>query len=510
MRSTFLRTLWFACLAFITLFMIEFFVEWHRLGQPGMDALGWQVDESTQGTFPATNTKLVDLLSPVARAYNNILAMLVAFIGLAIPLTANMHTPKLIDVFLRDRVNQVMLFLFAFGAANDLFVDYIIGPRFAPMWAIRFAVYGALFGWAAAIPYFFYVMRFLDPSRVIQKLRAETERVLDRVRAKALDTELAQDIVHDRLFQIGTIVLKSLDRADRGVALEGVWSLKTLIDYHGKIRQEMPDAWFKVDRHDFVGLSAEAIDILNKDRTWFEQKAMTQLFFAYTQALSKTSDVVSSISDAVRVTAENEAKRGDEKSLALAIRFFNNFVREAIKRKDVHSMYDVFYEYRLLARDLADHPDRQREIGRYFLHYARQAKQNGATFIEQLGAFELGYMARHAYEVGSPAAPDLFADALLVPHLEDGKIVPLVLKAKLMMGGYFLQHSMPDEAEVVRKHLGGISKDVLQQAEKDLLAAERCFFEVTDRQENIEYVRPERRPFLKTFVEKLVAAGATS
>ncbi len=40
------------------------------------------------------NPKLMDLMSPIARAYNNILAMLIATIGLAIPLTANMHTSR--------------------------------------------------------------------------------------------------------------------------------------------------------------------------------------------------------------------------------------------------------------------------------------------------------------------------------------------------------------------------------------------------------------------------------
>src|SRR5262249_37433467 len=66
-------------LAFIslatTLFALEFFLEWLRLGQP--DLLGWQ---------DTNNAKLVDVLSPMARAYNNILAMLLATIGLAIPL----------------------------------------------------------------------------------------------------------------------------------------------------------------------------------------------------------------------------------------------------------------------------------------------------------------------------------------------------------------------------------------------------------------------------------------
>jgi len=36
------------------------------------------------------------------------------------------------------------------------------------------------------------------------------------------------------------------------------------------------------------------------------------------------------------------------------------------------------------------------------------------------------------------------------------------------------------------------------------LNADRYFFEVTDRQENLEYVRPERREPLRAFVHDLV------
>src|ERR1019366_7339661 len=153
MRTAFVRALFGACAFFCLFFVAEFLFEWSRLGSPGMADVSWA---------DVNNAKLVDLLSPTARAYNNILAMLLATIGLAIPLTANMHAPKLIDMFLRDRLNQAVLFIMAFGAANDIFVAHMIGPKFAPMWAVRFAVYFALTGWAMLIPYFFYVIRFLD------------------------------------------------------------------------------------------------------------------------------------------------------------------------------------------------------------------------------------------------------------------------------------------------------------------------------------------------------------
>src|SRR5205823_9252951 len=139
-------------------FGLEFFVEWQRAGAPGAGAMSWA---------DINNAKLVDVLSPMARAYNNVLAMLIATIGLAIPLTANMHTPKLIEMFLRDRVNRYVLSFIALGAAHVLWVDYMIGPQFAPTWSIALSVLLAIVGWALLLPYFFYVVRFVDPSRLV-------------------------------------------------------------------------------------------------------------------------------------------------------------------------------------------------------------------------------------------------------------------------------------------------------------------------------------------------------
>ena len=131
MRRLFVRSLVLAFVTFATLFGVEFFLEWRAAGYPGPTARSWA---------HVNNAKLADILSPMARAYNNVLAMLLATIGLAIPLTANMHTPKLIDIFLRDRINRVVLTFMALGAAHVLWVDYMIGPKFAPTWALGLAV----------------------------------------------------------------------------------------------------------------------------------------------------------------------------------------------------------------------------------------------------------------------------------------------------------------------------------------------------------------------------------
>jgi hypothetical protein len=473
----------------------EFFLEWYRLGRPGPPDLTWAGEN---------HGKLVDILSPMARAYNNILAMLLATIGLAIPLTANMHTPKLIDMFLRDRINQFILGFCALGAANVLWVAYIIGPGFAPMWAYRAAIIGALAGWVALVPYFFYVVRFLDPSNILARLKHDVLRGVDRARRGKLAPAAAHDLIQERLHQIGTIILKSIDRADRGVALEGVWSLKQILDYYGERKPSMPAGWFKVERKDFVGMSAEALAIVNEERIWFEHRAMSQLFLAYQSALAKTQDVISSLSDAARIIAVHAAQRGDERALELAVRFFNNYVREGIKRKEIHAVYDIFYQYRLLAGALCDRPQLLRQIGQFFRIYGDAAVANGLTFVPQILGFDLGWMVARAYDTHSPAAPDLLEDLLGLNHLAANDPRSLLLKAKVILGGYFVETGRTAEAERVRRNLADVPAATLATVERDLMRlAERSFWEVTDRQVGFEWVPPEKRPHVHAFVETL-------
>jgi hypothetical protein len=496
MRRAFVRSLAIALFGFFALFVLEFVVEWHRLGMPGARQMSWA---------GVNNAKLVDILSPMARAYNNVLAMLIATIGLAIPLTANMHTPKLIDVFLRDPINRFVLAFMALGAAHVLFVDWLIGPEFAPTWAVTITVAVAIIGWAMLIPYFFYVVRFLDPSRVIIRLRDEAVGVVDDVRRGRRDANAAQDEASQRIDQIGTIVLKSLDRADRGVAREGIWAFKKLIDSYQTQKPALPAAWFVVDRADFVGLSADALDLMTTARTWYEMRCLQQMALASQQALSKASDVVSSLSDASRVIATHAAARDDDEALRLSIRFFNNFLREAIKARNAHAVYDVNHQYSLLACELIARPELVREIGEHFVYYADLARIHGLLFAPQLAVFDLGCVVRRAYEAASPAGADLLAHALAIPHKSGADTLGLIVKAKLVLGGFFVERHLDAEAERVRANLRDVDPAQIAKDGRELLDARRVFFEVTDRQLNMEYVRPELREPLQRFCASFAA-----
>jgi hypothetical protein len=498
MRRLFVRSLAIAFISFALLFGGEFFLEWRRAGFPGWGDMSWA---------GVNNAKLVDVLSPMARAYNNVLAILIGTIGLAIPLTANMHTPKLIEMFLRDRINRYVLAFGALGAAHVLWVDYIIGPKFAPTWAIGLAVFFAMAGWAMLIPYFFYVVRFIDPSRMIIRLRDSTIDIVQKVANRKMDPQDAQTDISIRVQQLGTIIVKSLDRNDRDVAAEGTWAIKLLLDHYDNHKKRMPKEWFVVDRADFVGLSDEALEFMTENKTWYEMKCLLQIEHGFLRSLHGPNDPVSAFSDATRVIACRADLHHDEQALRLCIRFFNNYLREAIKARNLRAVYDVFHQYRRLSRELVDRPEILREIGSHFAYYAVMSRTYGMLFAPQLALFDLGYVTRRAYERASPAAGDLLKIALAMPHRSGNDLHTMAVKAKIILGGFFIENKRDGEAELVRKNLSDVDAMHIERAEQELLSADRSFFEVTDRQLNLEFIPPERRGPLHEFCSSVAGSG---
>ena len=93
----------------------------------------------------------------------------------------------------------------------------------------------------------------------------------------------------------------------------------------------------------------------------------------------------------------------------------------------------------------------------------------------------------------------------MLPHRTGDDVHSMAVKAKLILGGFFVENKLTAEADLVRKSLSDIDGAEIDRAEKDLLNAERSFFEVTDRQVNLEYVPPERREPLREFCDSLAA-----
>ncbi len=449
------------------------------------------------------------LASTVSRAFNNLTAMVLTFIALAVPITANMYTPRLIEIFVRDRVNMVVLLFFAAMGAHAIFVQSTMFQQWTPPVQYMVLWLGGVVGFAVLIPYYFYVLSFLNPSTIIQRVTELIVEEYDDIVAHERPIRVAQRRLHSRILHLGNVILRAVDRADRDVSLDAIGALERAIMRYDQVKRTAPPEWFEVGSETFVGYSEDAIRFIVRDRIWVEQKCLSQLMMAYTAALAKMQDAVSAISDVNRQIALHAKTRGDEELLRLCVRYMNTFLREAIKKKDVHAIYDVFSQYTLLASDLLrDYPKVVVDIAEHLRYYAGFARFQGMAFVYELAAFDLMSVVRAAFEKKAQTRTELLERFLA---FESDKASVRLTKARVVLAAALSSGPFEAEAERVRETLRASPREMLAEAGRSLLGTtDPVFWEVTDRQLNLDYVEPELRPHVARVLDEVTGrAGVT-
>jgi hypothetical protein len=452
----------------------------------------------------------------ISRAYNALVSLVLTAIALAIPLTANMYTPKLIDIFIKDRVNIAVLTFFVFSAAQAIWstqATWDQGPLrdfggVYPRVSLWVAFETITLGWSILIPYFYYVFRFLNPTNIIERVSALVLETIEKIPGEGAApeaVEAAQRELEQRVLHLGNVILRAVDRADRDVSLDAIRALKRVIILYQYRKDALPDAWFRAARDLFVGLSQEAIDVVRTERIWVEHKCLHQLALAYIASLAKMQDAISAISDVTREIVLNSEAQADRGALRLGVRFFNTYLREAVKRKDVHAIFDVLQQYKELAHDLCQgHADLALEIGRHMQYYAELARLNGLTFIYELAAYDVASVVEWAYQREVPVRRELL-DVLLSFDAVPASV--RLAKAKGIAGGFFHQRGLGTEEALVRQALAPVAPAVLGRALGDVLGTtDRVFWEVTDRQINIDFVDAARKEAVARFFVGLIPA----
>src|SRR5262249_34892440 len=119
-------------------------------------------------------------------------------------------------------------------------------------------------------PYVFYVFRFLNPDAIIDRV---ADTVILAMQPSSRGTIRARQAeLSARIDQVGNIILRALDRADREVALAAVAALERCAAAYFQVEERHPEEWFTVDRGQFPGLSREAVALVNREHIWVEME----------------------------------------------------------------------------------------------------------------------------------------------------------------------------------------------------------------------------------------------
>lgn len=482
----------------------------------------------TYGTFWLLDfAELVDAPGPVdlmlapeaGTALSGMGEIIVAVLGIAltvaaiiVELASQRYTPRIADLFIRDPINGVVMGFLVVTTTLVLWVSMSLhGPHY-PRSMVALAVVMMSLSLALLLPYFAYVFDFVSPGRVIQRLRQRAEGAIRKAGRARRGLEDLRDEVRSGAEQLGDIVLNSIDKKDKAIAIDGLNALEELAVHHIGAKGTLPQQWFEsyeLSKHDpdFVALHPVMVGALEQRKTWVEMKILRQYQAAFNEAVLRVNDVTHLVAILTRNIGIAAAKASDTDALRLSVRFLNTYMRGSLNKRDVRSTYNVLNECRTLCEEiLMVAPEANIiEIAGHMKFYGQLAFSMSLPFILETAAYDLAALLETAHRVASPCHDQLltiFLDVDREPEDDKTQETSLrgVRKAQVKLATYYLVMGEETYARRILEDFRNEQRSRLASIRHELLSiAEPEYWEVSDRGINFDYVPPARRPHLERF-----------
>jgi len=425
-------------------------------------------------------------LTSMVRTLNQMTAIIVTASAIAVPLTANFYTPKLIELFIRNGINRSFFLLLIGTTITSEYTSYVVRTTGGMTYPARTMVYiSFMLGFASMfcfLPYLYYVFNFLRPDEIVRRIGREIDVGLERAVSNsrfftdissARNKNKVRNITSShkirkaliaRIAQLRAIVVKSIERSDREVALSALEELqRAALKYQG-LKPRFDSQWFAIAPAEIRGFPEEATEILVQGRTWFEFEILHHLELAYTSALTKMWEVVTKIAEIAHILGKTAYTQNDDNLLALSIKFMNTYMRQCINRHDIRAFYNTSYQYRRLAEDIATaSPAQSLEIIRHLHYYGAAAFHKDMVFAWDITFYDMGHIVEYVYR-NKMEEQRKFLTAFLRLQTDSAQPVALLkgeavshttgsIKAMLILLSYYLENDLLEEIQILKKRL---------------------------------------------------------
>jgi len=209
-----------ACLLFGTLWLVDFF-GLHgdapaRAGGPLDRLLAFDPDT------------LRNALGNLAQIIAAVLGIAITVVSIVVQLAATRYTPRVADMFFRDRTNLAVMGFFVVACIDAVWVSLSVSRDYVPVVTVVGTVVVVTASLLALIPYFAYVFDFLDPDRVVGRIQQQAvASALDRGRlAGTLDQCQQRALVG--VEQLSDIAINAASQKDKAIASGAVDAIKDL------------------------------------------------------------------------------------------------------------------------------------------------------------------------------------------------------------------------------------------------------------------------------------------
>jgi hypothetical protein len=461
--------------------------------------------------FPNDADGIEGAVGNFAQVMVGILGLVITVVAIVVQLAAQRYTPKLVDLFINDRINIAYFLLMVTTSIYTMLLSYSAKEPVLPYWSGVLLLVLMVSNLLLLVPYFQYVFLFLTPGNIISIIRKNAKGAMERVSRSAAERIRPQELrrlqtdVANSMEQISDISLAAVSQMDRNVALLSIRSLKDVMVDHLLLKRRLPNRWFIPQKEHFPAISSDFLHEIAVTRTWVEVKGFMDLELIFKMAIKDMPDGVSAIANSAKVMGLYAIRLKDKQVLANVIQFFNTFLRHAVNDRNPKAIYNLFYQYRLLAEEVLsmDQPLAER-ICFYFKYYGQTAQQYQIPMILITAAFDLADLLRRAYERKVPNFQSLVNTFL---ELDDNPATQAnefdlrsVRKAQLSFASFLVSKNDTMTVQRIFQDLKAEPKPRMAAIRKEMLAVQnRKFWEVTDRGVDFFYLDEEQKKYLEEF-----------
>ncbi len=494
--------LFFLGITFAVYLLYAFFAfDWDRTGMDFFNTVLSTDPESVSSAIGA----YIELLAAI-------LGIMITVVAIVLQLAAQRYGTSLIDLFLSDNVNRSYFVLLVCSLLYAILIVFATKSTFFPDFAIQILLMLTLVEIALLGPYFLFVFKFLTPTNLLTSIQENNKLSIIHATDKQDLPNLKkyQSEVASSLEQVTDTALSASTQMDRNLGLMAIDQIREMLLDYSEYKEYLPSDWFHVSSDHFIAISSEFYEEICDNRLWVEAKSFMDMDLIFKNCINNMPDAISAIAYNTRIIGESAIKNKDDYLLDMSVKFYNTFIRVSINNKNVRAIFNLFYQYRLLAESVFDYDVKlSSKILAHFKYYGEFCLGQGLGFVLFTAAFDLGGMVATAYDKKLANIKDLLLVFMAVEDTVDKNkdmfVYTGVRNAQLILATYLLSQGDETLLPIVVEDLKAETLTQLVKWRDGLLAIkDRKFFEITDRGYTFEYIDENQKEYLKLFYEKYI------
>ncbi|GJQ63817.1 MAG: hypothetical protein SCALA702_28700 [Melioribacteraceae bacterium] len=452
-----------------------------------------------------------------------VLGIEITAVAIVVQLAANKYSPKIMDIFMSNRVNQVVFSIFVITSVNTILVTNTLKEDRIPYFTLTLTLFLVVVNLLIFVPHFIYVFNFLRPQNFLTYIKVNIINTFFKLgRGKIRYSVNLRDGINEDINFIGDIALNSIYQGDRAVILLCLNTLREFTVKYLEIKRKLPEKWFKrtgleyLDP-DFSSYSSFVMNKIESRKILLERKVFRLYELIFHKAHLSLRDVAGGVLLNTELISFEAIKNKDEGCLLTVFQYFNTYLRLAITDKSPRTAFNTLEHYRIVAELLLDtNPKEVERISYHFRYYGHEASKNGVLFILETAAHDLCRLNELAYEKKVSNIEPLLRQFLNLdeplddkPGKDKSKEISLigVRIAQAKLAGFYLLNNETGLAKVIFEDM---KVEPLSRINKirDIIfgTTEEEFWEVNPRGINFYFLGEKRREVLKEFFQWFVDA----